>query len=101
MAKRDYYEVLEVGKSTPQEEIKKAFRKLAMQYHPDRAKGDKKQAESEFKEIGEAYETLSDSGKRKNYVMYGLLGSLSDEQLDELASEISTFQQKLDEATKK
>jgi DnaJ-class molecular chaperone len=42
-----------------------------MEYHPDRAKGDKKQAESKFKEIGEAYETLSDSGKRKNYDMFG------------------------------
>jgi DnaJ-class molecular chaperone len=42
-----------------------------MEYHPDRAKGDKKQAESKFKEIGEAYETLSDSSKRKNYDMFG------------------------------
>lgn len=67
----NFYNVLGVDKKASWEEIKKAYRKKAMQYHPDRAKWDKKKAESKFKEIGEAYETLSDSSKRKNYDMFG------------------------------
>ena len=59
MAKRDYYEVLGVGKSTPQEAIKKAYRKSALKYHPDRNKGDKA-AEEKFKEASEAYHVLSE-----------------------------------------
>ena len=55
MAKRDYYEVLGVGKSSTEQEIKKAYRKLAMKYHPDKTKGDKG-AEEKFKEASEAYE---------------------------------------------
>ena len=65
-SKKDYYEVLGVGRSVTQEEIKKAYRKLALQHHPDKHKGDKK-AEEKFKEIGEAYEVLSDPQKREAY----------------------------------
>jgi len=67
----EYYDVLWVDKKSSSEDIKKAYRKKAMQYHPDRAKWDKKQAEKKFKEIWEAYDTLSDSSKRKNYDMFG------------------------------
>ena len=66
-----YYDVLWVDKKASSEEIKKAYRKKAMEYHPDRAKWDKKVAETKFKEIGEAYDTLSDSSKRKNYDTFG------------------------------
>ena len=66
MSKRDYYEVLGVIKSSSSEEIKKAYRKLALKYHPDRNKGDKA-AESKFKEASEAYHVLSDKDRRKNY----------------------------------
>ncbi len=65
-----YYDILWVDKNASSEEIKKAYRKKAMQYHPDRASWDKKQAEKKFKEIWEAYDTLSDSNKRKNYDMF-------------------------------
>ena len=70
MAKRDYYEVLGVGESTPQEEIKKTYRKLALKYHPDRNKGDKA-AEAKFKEASEAYHVLSDKERRTNYDQFG------------------------------
>src|ERR1700683_2798537 len=63
---RDYYEVLGVARGASDEDIKKAFRKLARQYHPDVAKT-KKGAEEKFKEINEAYEVLSDPAKRKKY----------------------------------
>lgn len=63
---KKFYDILGVSKSASQEEIKKAYRKLAMQYHPDRNKGNT-EAEKKFKEINEAYETLSDTQKRKNY----------------------------------
>lgn len=66
-----YYDVLWVDKKASAEDIKKAYRKKAMEYHPDRAKGDKKVAEAKFKEIWEAYETLSDPSKKKNYDMFG------------------------------
>jgi len=69
-AKKDYYEVLGVPRSVTPEEIKKAYRKLAVQHHPDKHKGDKK-AEEKFKEIGEAYEVLSDPEKRPAYDRYG------------------------------
>ena len=68
--KRDYYEVLGVGKSADEKEIKKAYRKLAMQYHPDR-NPDNKEAEEKFKEINEAYEVLSDENKRRTYDQFG------------------------------
>jgi molecular chaperone DnaJ len=70
MAKRDYYEVLGVDRNATVEEIKKAYRKLALKYHPDRNPGDKS-AEEKFKEIGEAYEVLSDPEKRAAYDQYG------------------------------
>ncbi len=70
MAKRDYYEVLGVSKSADENEIKKAYRKLAKKYHPDANPGDK-EAEEKFKEVGEAYEVLSDSQKRAAYDQYG------------------------------
>ena len=73
MAKRDYYEVLEITKSASAEEIKKAFRKKAMQYHPDRNPGDK-EAEEKFKEINEAYEVLSDPQKKDRYDRFGHAG---------------------------
>ena len=70
MAKRDYYEVLGVIKSASADEIKKAYRKLALKYHPDRNKGDKK-AEDKFKKINEAYQVLGDSEKRTQYDTFG------------------------------
>jgi len=70
MAKKDYYEVLGVIKSATPEEIKKAYRKLALKYHPDRNKGDKT-AESKFKEASEAYHVLSDKERRTNYDQFG------------------------------
>ena len=63
---KDYYKILGVARNAGEEEIRKAFRKLARQYHPDVAK-DKKAAEEKFKEINEAYEVLSDPAKRKKY----------------------------------
>ena len=63
MTDRDYYEILDVAKSANGDEIKKSFRRLAMQYHPDRNPGDK-EAEAKFKEANEAYAVLSDSEKR-------------------------------------
>ncbi len=71
--KRDYYEVLGVEKGASAEEIKKAYRKSAMKYHPDRNPGDKT-AEEKFKELGEAYEVLSDDDKRARYDQFGLAG---------------------------
>lgn len=73
MAKRDYYEVLGVVKGASQDEIKKAYRKVAMQYHPDRNPGDKS-AEEKFKEAAEAYEILSDQDKRAQYDRFGHAG---------------------------
>lgn len=73
MAKRDYYEVLGVAKTASKEEIKKAYRKLAIQYHPDKNPGDKN-AEEKFKEASEAYEVLSDDQKRSIYDQYGHAG---------------------------
>jgi len=70
MSKRDYYEVLGVIKSASPEEIKKAYRKLALKYHPDRNKGDKA-AEAKFKEAGEAYHVLSNKERRTNYDQFG------------------------------
>jgi molecular chaperone DnaJ len=73
MSKRDYYEILGVSKGASSDEIKKAYRKVAMQYHPDRNPGDKS-AEEKFKEAAEAYEVLSDNDKKAQYDRYGHAG---------------------------
>lgn len=72
-AKRDYYEVLGLQKGASEDEIKKAYRKLALKYHPDRNPGDK-EAEEKFKEAAEAYDVLSDSKKRQQYDQFGHAG---------------------------
>jgi len=73
MSETDYYKLLGVAKTASQEEIKKAYRKLAMKYHPDHAGGDKS-AEEKFKKISEAYAVLSDAEKRKQYDTFGSTG---------------------------
>lgn len=73
MASRDYYEILGAGKNATDEEIKRAYRKLAMKFHPDR-NPNKKEAEERFKEINEAYAVLSDKEKRKQYDTFGADG---------------------------
>lgn len=73
MAKRDYYEVLGVAKNASEAEIKKAYRKLAIKYHPDRNPGDK-EAEEKFKEAAEAYDVLHDAQKRQRYDQFGFNG---------------------------
>ena len=73
MAKRDYYEVLGVDKSASEDEIKKAYRKIAIKYHPDRNPDDPK-AEEKFKEAAEAYSVLNDAQKRQQYDQFGFDG---------------------------
>jgi len=73
LAKRDYYEVLGVNRGASKDEIKKAYRRLAVQHHPDRNPGDK-QAEEKFKEAAEAYEVLADENRRKAYDQFGFAG---------------------------
>ena len=70
MAEKDYYEVLGVERSASEDEIKKAYRKLAIKYHPDKNPGDK-EAEEKFKEISAAFEVLKDSDKRRKYDQFG------------------------------
>ena len=70
MSKRDYYEVLGVSKTASEDEIKKAFRKAAVKYHPDKEGGD----EAKFKEVNEAYEVLKDKQKRQRYDQFGHAG---------------------------
>ena len=76
MSKRDYYDVLGVSKNASEAELKKAYRRLAMKYHPDRNTGDKSSsdAEQKFKETKEAYEVLSDAQKRAAYDQFGHAG---------------------------
>ena len=71
--KRDYYEVLGLSKGASESEIKSAFRKMAMKYHPDRNPGDK-EAEEKFKEVNEAYSILSDPEKKSKYDQFGFAG---------------------------
>ena len=71
--KRDYYEILGIEKSATPEQIKKAYRKKAIKYHPDKNPGDK-EAEDNFKDAAEAYEVLSDDNKRARYDQYGHAG---------------------------
>ncbi|MGB8226631.1 MAG: DnaJ domain-containing protein, partial [Sedimentisphaerales bacterium] len=73
MAKRDYYEVLGVDKKAGSDDIKRAYRRLAIKYHPDKNPGDK-DAEAKFKECAEAYEVLSDADKRSRYDQFGYAG---------------------------
>src|SRR5215475_9999669 len=68
--KRDYYEVLGIGKTASADEIKKAFRRKAIELHPDKQGGD----EAKFKEVNEAYEVLKDAGKRQRYDQFGHAG---------------------------
>ncbi len=71
--KRDYYEVLGVSRGASEDEIKKAYKKMARKYHPDLNPGDK-EAEEKFKEVNEAYEVLSDADKKARYDQYGHAG---------------------------
>ena len=73
MAKRDFYDILEITKSASADEIKKAYRKMAIKYHPDKNPGNK-EAEEKFKEAAEAYEVLSDAQKKQRYDQYGHAG---------------------------
>ena len=74
MAKRDYYEILEVSKDADERTIKKAYRKLARKHHPDASDESPEVAEEKFKEISEAYEVLADSEKRGRYDRFGHKG---------------------------
>ncbi|MFN9518146.1 MAG: DnaJ domain-containing protein, partial [Bacteroidota bacterium] len=74
MAKRDYYEILGVNRNATADEIKKAYRQMAIKYHPDKNPGNK-EAEDKFKEAAEAYEVLSDQQKRSNYDRFGHQGA--------------------------
>ena len=80
--KRDYYEVLGVAKNATDEEIKKAYRKLAKKYHPDANPDNKQEAEAKFKEVNEAYEVLSDSQKRQMYDQFGQMVHIHILQVD-------------------
>ncbi len=85
MAKRDYYEILGVGRDASPEDVKKAYRKLAFKHHPDKNPSNKKEAEEKFKELSEAYEVLSDSQKRTTYDQFGhegLQGAFRGEDFD-------------------
>jgi len=75
---KDYYQILGVSKKASGEEIKKAYRKMAMQYHPDRNLGKEKWANEKFKEINEAYGILGDPKKRKQYDQFGTVGDIGD-----------------------
>lgn len=80
MANKDYYSILGISRNASDDEIKKAFKKLAMQLHPDKQQGkteaEKKEAEDKFKDVNEAYSVLSDKDKRKQYDLYGTVGDM-------------------------
>jgi len=78
MRKKDYYEILSVNRDASENTIKKAYRKLAMQYHPDRNPGKEKWANEKFKEINEAYAVLGDPEKRRQYDQFGTVGNIGD-----------------------
>ena len=78
MAKRDYYEILGISRDASPEETKKAYRRLAIKYHPDRNPDNSKEAEEKFKEVSEAYKILSDPEKRQIYDQYGHAGLESE-----------------------
>src|SRR3989338_3458161 len=89
---KDYYSTLGVSKGATKEEIKKAYKKLAMQYHPDRAPDDKKQSyEEKFKEISEAAAVLSDDKKRQQYDQFGDSGFTGGEQGYDFSDVMSQF----------
>ncbi|MBA7700691.1 Chaperone protein DnaJ [subsurface metagenome] len=75
---KDYYQILGVARNAAQEQIKKAYRKLAMQYHPDRNPGKEKWANEKFKEINEAFGVLGDPQKRRQYNQFGTVGNAGD-----------------------
>jgi curved DNA-binding protein len=75
---KDYYEILGVPRNAADEQIKKAYRKLAMQYHPDRNPGKEKWANEKFKEINEAFGVLGDPEKRRQYDQFGTVGNIGD-----------------------
>jgi curved DNA-binding protein len=75
---KDYYGILDVSRNASDAEIKKAYRKLAMQYHPDRNPGKEKWANEKFKEINEAYGVLGDPQKRRQYDQFGTVGNIGD-----------------------
>ena len=75
---KDYYQILEVPRNSTNDEIKKAYRKLAMQYHPDRNPGKEEWANGKFKEINEAYAILGDPEKRSQYDQFGTVGNIGD-----------------------
>ena len=75
---KDYYQILGVSRSATDDQIKKAYRKLAMQYHPDRNPGKEKWANENFKEINEAYAVIGDPKKRKQYDQFGTVGDIGD-----------------------
>lgn len=93
MAERDYYDILGVDHNAQPDEIKRAYRKLAMKYHPDRNPGDA-EAESKFKEAAEAYEVLSDPARRQQYDQFGkagLRGTYAPHDFSDMSSIFSTF----------
>ena len=75
---KDYYQILSVSRNATKEQIKKAYRKLAMQYHPDRNPGKEKWANEKFKEINEAFGVLGDPQKRRQYDQFGTVGNIGD-----------------------
>ena len=78
MANKDYYEILGLSNTASNDEIKRAYRKLAMEYHPDRNQGKEKWANDKFKEINEAFGVLGDTKKRRQYDSFGTVGNIGD-----------------------